>query len=519
MSDEADSVTITALLNCLIREVASVARGATHLTVYLPRTGYVLRAEDARWPQRPELWTGIAWRPLLWPELAELAAAELTALTGRANETLLIDVAASHQAVAALVDARASAPLPTDLFRRSEQALIAGHRYHPAPKARGYGPAAAWLAYAPEAHAQFTLPLLGVPTDLVAQEGDVGALDELPAPPGYHLLPAHPWQLTLLGSLPDGVVRLGSQERDVWPTSSVRTVYDEGWDLFLKFSLDVRITNDIRRLWRSDLCWITDLGRVLRTAFDAIATELPGATMLIDRGYRTVDLGDRDTYEALAVVVRDGVRAYLRPGIVPLLAAGLSEGFPGSPLDGRDHEQALEWWRAYVDLVVPPVLNAFFGHGIVLECHLQNVVVGMDAAGLPAQVIFRDPEGIRLVAGYHAELLQRKGTVGRSLGVAPAQGWRRLVYCLVTNHLHEIAGALAERHSCLSAALWDVARERFATCGDDHGQPAEIRELLDRPDVPAKSNLLLRWTEADGAASSYVAHPNPLRNSRERPSR
>ena len=85
-----------------------------------------------------------------------------------------------------------------DPYLRSEQSLLTGHPHHPAPKARGGGPVAAWLPYAPEAHARFPLVLLGVREDAVVEEGDTSALDALgQAPPGYRLLPAHPWQLDL----------------------------------------------------------------------------------------------------------------------------------------------------------------------------------------------------------------------------------------------------------------------------------------------------------------------------------
>ncbi|NEC82726.1 IucA/IucC family siderophore biosynthesis protein, partial [Streptomyces sp. SID7958] len=57
---------------------------------------------------------------------------------------------------------------------------------------------AAWLPYAPEAHARFPLTLLGLREDTVVDDGDTSALDLLGTPPpGYRLLPAHPWQLDL----------------------------------------------------------------------------------------------------------------------------------------------------------------------------------------------------------------------------------------------------------------------------------------------------------------------------------
>lgn len=136
--------------------------------------------------------------------------------------------------------------------------MITGHPYHPAPKARGGGPVAGWLPYAPEAYARFPLVLLGLREDAVAEEGDVSALDAFgEAPPGYRLLPAHPWQLDLVGTglaeaFADGrLIRLGTTATEVRPTAAIRTVYspgsaERGEDLFLKFSLDVRITNDVR---------------------------------------------------------------------------------------------------------------------------------------------------------------------------------------------------------------------------------------------------------------------------------
>src|SRR5690606_15874559 len=155
----------------------------------------------------------------------------------------------------------------------------------------GGGPAAAWLPYAPEAYARFPLTLLGVRADTVVEEGDTAALDRLgTAPPGYRLLPAHPWQLELAArdlapAFADGrLVRLGTTGFPVWPTAAVRTVYDPGGDLFLKFSLDVRITNDIRRLWRHDLLRLRATDRAVRSAFAAHPGPAPAPAWLSDRG-------------------------------------------------------------------------------------------------------------------------------------------------------------------------------------------------------------------------------------------
>jgi siderophore synthetase component len=467
-----DGITTTALLNCLRREVGQVNPDGT---IRLPRTGVLLRARQGRWLSDPEIFTG-SWHSLSWHEVAVLISKEL----GDPPVGFLDEIAGSRSAIAAILGAR-PAP-PADLYQRSEQALVAGHRYHPAPKGRGGLPAEQWLPYAPEVHASFSLAHL---------EGSFVDDGDVPLPAG--VLPAHPWQLALLGMSGEAA------DHVVWPTSSVRTVYDPAADLFYKFSLDVQITNDVRRLWAHDLRWVPPLARVLRPVFSDIASAYPGTAFLIDRGYRT----SPEAFEALAVVVRDGVRRHTLPGVTPLLAAGISEGFEGNPLDGLSSADALRWFRQYVSVVVPPVLHAFFAHGVVMECHLQNVLVGVDESGMPVQAFYRDHEGMRLLP-RHAALLSEVDGDGGARGVTEAKGWERLQYCLVVNHLMEIAGAVLSRHPELD--VWAQARDVFRAFGSF----TLLNSLLESPFVPAKANLLLRWTRAEGAASRYVDCPNPL---------
>ncbi|WP_256640201.1 IucA/IucC family protein [Streptomyces murinus] len=518
----ADAYAAAPLLNCLLREVAEPLPGAPgQQPVHrLPGTGRLLRVRPGRRPADPELFAAGAWHRVGHPELVKLVAEELRRHTGLPGGDLPAEMIDSREAVAALLAARARTTPPGDPYLRSEQSLITGHPYHPAPKARGGGPVASWLPYAPEAYARFPLVLLGVREDQVAEDGDTRALDALgSAPPGYRLLPAHPWQLdlvaeTLAPAFADGrLVRLGTTPFDTWPTAAIRTVYEPRADLFLKFSLDVRITNDIRRLWRHDLLRLRRTDTAAGRAFAAMrapaatgpsartgasATTGPAATTgvsatagasaatgmaaawLADRGHRTASFA----YEELAVVVRDGLRDHLLPGAVPLLAAGLAEGFDGSPLAAAADPAA--WWEAYLAQVVPPALTAFDTHGVVLEAHLQNTLVAVDASGTPVQALFRDAEGVKLLPD-----------------VPRAAGWERLVYCLIVNHLMEIAGALAERHRGYDP--WPAVRRALAR----HDLP-EIPALLGSPTLPGKTNLLLRWTGADGADARYLPLRNPL---------
>lgn len=482
VAHRADAYAAAPLLNCLLREVAEPLPEPGERPVYRLPGGRLLRVRGERRPAEPEVYAAGGWRRIGHTELVKLVAEELTRHTGVSNHELPAEMIDSRDAVAALLTARDRVAAPGDPYLRSEQCLVTGHPYHPAPKARGGGPAAAWLPYAPEAHARFPLVLLGLREDTVVEEGDTSALDTLgEAPPGYRLLPAHPWQLDLVScaeAFEDGrLIRLGTTGFETWPTAAVRTVYAPSRDLFLKFSLDVRITNDIRRLWRHDLLKLRRTDEAAARAF----TAGPGsAAWLSDRGYRTADFA----FEELAVLVRDGLHEHVRPGATPLLAAALVEGFEGSPLDGTGDPAA--WWEAYLGVVVPAALAAFADHGVVLEAHLQNTLVAVDADGTPVQALFRDAEGVKLLAD-----------------VPRAAGWERLVYCLVVNHLCEVAAALAERHP--GFAPWPAARRELAR----HDLP-EAAALLTAPTLPGKTNLLLRWTGADGADARYLPLPNPL---------
>jgi siderophore synthetase component len=543
-----DAPTCQALLNCLIREVSGPEDQAFgdegHLIIRLARSGIVLRAEL----RRPSAGTGPrptgqvqvrgdrGWRVIGWRRLAGLIADELTLATGVANAEFTGQVRDGHAACAAIGRARAgrraAGPYPADRIGRylaSEQSLIAGHRFHPAPKARQGAPRD-WLRYAPEAGARFPLRFLGVREEALACGGDTAGLDRLgaPDPPaGYRVLPAHPWQVRLVARRPwlrqalrrGLLVDLGDGAREVVPTSSVRTVYDPVSDVFCKFSLDVRITNCVRMS-----AWYELDGSVVLTGLlgPVFADLFPGTVLLGEPGYRTAALATREAYEGLAVIVRDGIAGRTWPHVTPLLAASFTElAVAGALFGGRDRDWLLSWFQAYVRVVGRPVLAAFFGHGVVLEPHLQNVLAGLDDDGWPVQAIFRDLEGTKLVASRHEALLAGLAPgVARGLAYDQRRGWDRVAYCLLVNHLAEIAAAIADhvalavdpdKAAGLERALWDRARPVLAEAAREHGGPPELRAVLAGVPLPAKANLRVRWARAADREAAYVPVRNPLR--------
>ncbi|MYS23302.1 Siderophore synthetase component [Streptomyces sp. DvalAA-14] len=545
----ADEAVAHTLLNCLLREVSGpehqTALIGGHLLLRLARTGVRLRVAlrrtsllgAHRFAGPVAEFTDGRWSAIGWLRLAEHTHAELSARTGVPNDEFLAQVVSSHQGVAAGLGAPrpAAGGDPLARYLASEQSLVYGHRFHPTPKARG-ADAASWAAYAPEAGARFPLRLLAVREGSIVQEraepGATDPLDRLAAvPAGYRLLPAHPWQYELLRDQPalgaalrrGDVLDLGPSKARFAATASVRTVYDG--ETFLKFSLNVRITNCLRKNAAYELSGAIALTRLLDPAFAELAARFPGSGMLREPAFRSLALPGADggpgpdlaLLEGFGVIVREGLGARLRPGATALLAAAVADEYPvgaahiSALLGTADRPAVLRWWREYLRLLVPPVLAAYFDHGIVLEPHLQNVLVCVDADGGPVQVLFRDLEGTKLLPEHHAGALAAlPAQVAGPLTYDADRGWDRLVYCLLVNHVAELLSALADLHPSAERALWADVRGALRDFAAEHGCPPRLEALLAGQPLPAKANLLTRWERAADREAGYVRLPSPL---------
>ncbi|MFK0156007.1 IucA/IucC family protein [Streptomyces sp. NPDC090493] len=558
--ETADAVTAHTLLNCLVREVSAPEHQVTvdhdHLLLRLPHRDLLLRVRLRRVSmigahrfQGPvQRLHDASWATVDWRELAGYVREELELRTGTANDEFLDQVADSHETIRATLHHRATlhqrptrhhpaAPrhrarpasqpeLSPDLYLASEQALVFGHRFHPTPKARSGDPAD-WLAYGPETGARIRLRHLAVRRELVREEGEPGELDALcPATdPECVMLPVHPWQFRLLhghqglraAMAAGAVVDAGVGGPEWVPTASVRTLYQPEADTFLKFSLNVRITNCLRKNAGYELSGAVALNRLVQPVMTRLADRFPGCALLAEPGYRTVAAGgDTDLAEGLGVIVRSGLRPHLRPGVTPLLAAAIADEYPTSQahvshLLARGDGDLLAWWETYLGLLLPPVLAAYFEHGIVLEPHLQNVVVGVRADGMPAQMLFRDLEGTKLLPRHHERFLSTlPEDVRGPLTYDAERGWNRVAYCLLVNHVAELLGALADLRPALEPALWGLVRDRVDAYARGAGEPPRLRALLAGVPLPAKANLLLRWSRQADRHARYVPLPSPL---------
>ena len=141
---------------------------------------------------------------------------------------------------------------------------------------------------------------------------------------------------------------------------------------------------------------------------------------------------------------------------------------------------------------------------------------------MPVQAVFRDLEGTKLLRGPWASTSTAlPGAGGRRLTYDAERGWDRVVYCLLVNHLAEIAAASP---TCARAGARAVAAgpHHVARCaGETPGAPAgraRLRALLAGVPLPAKANLPHPLGPRRRPEAGYVPVPNPLAD-RRRPRR
>lgn len=476
------------------------------------------------------------WQPLgSATPLADCIAAELAAVCA-----LPTDIAEQRRArLAGLMHDsldkvrryhRQSAARPVPAFLAAEQGLRFGHVFHITSKAiEGYGEHDLHR-YAPELGASFQLHYFAVSTGLTDARSVSGGC--LPIDPeamqqaadllengDYRLLPCHPWQAAYLQRLPEidalvkscSLIPLGPLGEVAWPTSSVRTVWLPKQNLFLKLSLDIRITNFIRNNPPEHVARALDASYAWSLLPEAAGAQ-PAFTVLPELGAKTLKVDNAALRAACGVVYRQGL-----PGGAAeqarVMAAVLEEPAEGEmPLltllrqagAGHEPDEALirRWWSRYLDVTLLPLLQLYSRYGVSLEAHLQNTLVGF-AGGWPVHGYARDMEGTSLSRTRfpYAERLRPDSPALYD----EAQTWQRFQYYVLVNHVSHVVACLARTGLVSEARLWRDTAERLTALDDEWAQ-----RLFTLSTLPAKANLLSSFHE-HGEHPAWIDLPNPLR--------
>jgi len=492
------------------------------------------------------------WEPGSWEGLTRLLLRELFQQTGAApDEELFEQIADSVAVTAALLPHASAAPLPAEparAFIESEQSLAFGHPFHPAPKSRQGVSHQDMLRYSPESGASFPLHYFAVRREFLLQQSLLSdPCDRLvarQAPAGlapdrdFALIPVHPWQAGHLLELPAvaGALRtgrlldLGQQGDHYYPTSSIRTLYQPDNPFFYKGSLNIRITNCVRKNAIYELEGALQVTRIMSALQPGLQARFPALRVLDEPAFMSVGPGLGDANQDKAVT--EGFGLILRRNFDPHEATPVLAGaLFGNHLHGQQRmhgllrelagrqvlpvaEVAEQWFRAYVTALMHPVLYCYFAHGVIFEPHLQNVVIGLSGQ-LPASVFLRDFEGVKLDRSRHGpEQLQEVSARAReALWYDAELGWNRVAYCLFVNHFCEAIEVIGAGDERLRRRLWSVIGEELLSYQASHGDAASARrigDLLSGSPLPGKTNLLNRFFKRADRQTMYVPVGNPI---------
>ncbi len=476
---------------------------------------------------------------LLAARLLSSCAAPETPVNGELLKQIQSSITLSEEIA---LHAETVKPDPFRDYIASEQNLWFGHPSHPAPKARLWPDNAPVARYSPEFSPQVRMHVLEVPSSGLnirtdeTSHSDVldGIADQSNCPPGYARISLHPVQARLfLGNprverlLRAGMIRdLGETGFHARPTASIRTMYIEGHDYFIKGSLNIRITNCVRKNAWYELESTIRINRLLRELTSTAAASTGGLNLIEEPA--TISWSPEGADPEDDIWFREQTGAILRRNFCKtegaeqcVIAATLfardldlqsnsTRYFARWKLD-QDDRAKLEWFTSYLKALLKPVLFLFYNHGIVMEPHLQNTVI-VHENGHVARLLLRDYEGVKLTSDKGISHIDATvhPTVRQSMEYSRQAGWQRISYCLFVNNLSEAILALSENSPGLANTMWQqVRRELHQISRDLHGPTPEIDQLIASGEVACKTNFKVRLAAQADRNAGYVTLKAP----------
>lgn len=305
-------------------------------------------------------------------------------------------------------------------FLSAEQGLFVGHNFHPSPKSREGLSEEDLRLYTPEFGATFPISWYAAGNELLVEKSASSFthpswLQELCAAEGVALpeegflpFPVHPWQEKALKQdgdfaayLAAGRVKRMGSSRGAWAaTSSVRALYRKEAGFMLKFSLSARLTNSLRHLLPHEVERGGQLFDVLNTKLGQEFREAhPDFLVLGEPAFCYLRRSDGSAMLESVVVCREN--PFRDGGKDCAVLATLAQD---NPLGGLNLIQqmiagsadkaarAKEWFAAYLNVAVKPLIDAQSRYGIAMGAHQQNLILGFEN-GLPNRAYFRDCQG------------------------------------------------------------------------------------------------------------------------------
>ncbi|EPF7752305.1 IucA/IucC family protein [Vibrio parahaemolyticus] len=431
-------------------------------------------------------------------------------------------------------------------FIASEQSLIWGHTFHPTPKSRSGVTMDDLLAFSPEVGAQVPLYWFEVDTsllDVLSSDGDANPaqrmLQQL-APQhttsnGKTLYPCHPWESYTILSNPSvkraieqgKITPLGLGGEKMQPTSSVRTLYHPDMDWFAKFSINVRLTNCVRKNAWYELDSAVQLTSILKPIRENEQLHNPVFKVMTEPYATTLNLesvaehnwdDNTKARESFGILYRENFSLsevdILKPTLAGALFAYDKNGNSciaqrlknkARTTQNRYSDIATLWFERYLHCLIPGVFNYYFKHGVAFEPHLQNTLIGFEQE-MPCCVWIRDLEGTKLLPEFWpAETLTDLSERARqSVYYSREQGWNRIGYCTFINNISEAIFFIAEGDEPLEQTLWNAVQSAIVRWQSVNGKQPELEALLNGGHFPSKNNFTTRLMQKADKESGYT---------------
>ena len=440
-------------------------------------------------------------------------------------------------------------------FLEAEQAVIAGHPFHPLAKSRwGFTPHQV-QRYSPELAGEFQLHFFLAHPSIVRGDHAGGplAFDHLAeelrthhAPAhvralvdrhrDWRLLPVHPWEAAHLRHDPrveaamaaDLLIALGPAGAPFAATSTVRTVYRRDLPFMLKLSLHVGITNCERINYLHELRKGCAVARLLAGDWGRdFDRSVPGLRILPDTGYITM-VWNGEVVDGFSTAVRDN--PFRDDDARIAVAAALCE--PSTVGRSLLHEiltavaaelritranAALLWLDRYLDLLLGSLATAYERHGMALEVHLQNVLVELDAIGMPVRLYYRDNQGFFFHDAHAPSLLRHVPELADITPcVLPEPMLREpIAYYLLVNNILGFVHALSNQRLGQEDDLLQVVARRLRAAAEQ-ASCSFLGQFIDARGWPVKANLRMILEGQDElrrpieTPATYIEVDNPI---------
>ncbi|MEM7180787.1 MAG: pyridoxal-dependent decarboxylase [Spirochaetota bacterium] len=445
-------------------------------------------------------------------------------------------------------------------FIETEQALLIGHQMHPSGKCRE-GLAGDELAkYSPELKGEFSLRYFRLDPSIAHHDSAVyksapdlihemlekdplispAFREKLTEKPGAVILPVHPWQANFALNLPEvkeliskGLLEdLGEAGSPFTPTTSIRTVYRDGFDFMFKFSLNIKITNSVRVNKHWELDRSLEMARLMQTDYGkTIQGDVPNFHFIQDPAYLSVKYEGK-VIESLSCLFREAESVGNGRDITSITSLVQDNPAGGknrlyniiaaiAEREGRElGETALEWYRSYLQVSIYALLKLYFKWGLCFEAHGQNSLLELKD-GKPYLYLYRDSQGYFHRAAAHDDFCKVIPKLGeKTESVFPEDlANERLVYYLIVNQVFSVINAFGTQGLADEKILMQEFRETLDRVAQDGARypTTMVEQLKSLSRLPCKGNLLTQLFNMDelvgdiATQSVYVTLPNVIK--------